>query len=1226
MSTTSRNPREFAELVETTGQQLRRNALISGAALVEIATVGWLIGAVAIDMLLPLPVFLRVVVWIGFWVVLLGSAAAMVLFPRLRTLRIEDVALRIERAVGGMHNRLLTVLDIHRQTGRHKDLNAEFVQRLLDQTQQKLTGFRIESVADPAPVRRSVYAVAGTVLLVIVMAVLFWERMPTALARVLAPTADIAPVTWLRIESAGDLEVLHGEPLAVTATIRRGEADELTLHLKQGGEPWTSYPMRRGDDGRFGFTLDSVTANYQYKISGGRTWTAVNRITVVPRPLIESVGESIYLPDYMRVTEPLIVPADAQRIEAPVGSTVQVAVKVSGDVKRGEVLLMKPVAASADQVREQETVWFEDDLPADAVTNASWRWTTTNVYSGLKAHTFNWDRRPYAFKTRLYPLHVPKDALLYAYTYIDPQDPPSQIVLTFHDAARVITAVWGTPLAEKRDDKKSSVQVGELPAAGKWVRLEVTAAQSQTAAAPLTLGGMSFEIDKGRVTFDRPGFLTRTSTKVDSIKLESLGSRPMSLDTKSAQWIGDIPVGSDVQFSVRFFNGLNHPSADRAAMPIVATKDNPPTIVIEKPGKDVVLAEAAPVPIAGKAFDDYGLASVSLAVGPSAEKLSLRPLISAEKPQTTRAILAVIDPKAEKLEPGQGLVYKVVAKDYKGQVVETPLYKLAIAAPAQANGADVTKGPPPLDGLLKGLGDLLKAPLNLADAAADLLSGLPKGFHQDSKGRIIKPDGTVLSDAETKKLMEDLYAKLTAEQRKKLAEVNALLDKREKELEALSAQLKQAAEDSAKSALTSQQEAALARQMAAEAADLAAQLKAQTAAQGDPAALERLMRTQQAAQDEPQDLAALEEQMKQLEAARKAMASDPALAQQMLDDALADAQAQAAMQQLANLDQDLAEQQRELADLARQQQELGDETDKANAKKLAQISKEQRALDKKSQEEIDETRRLLGLKPDREDDPLAPWNPPGREAEAMPVEEDVADPNKKKPEKTAADAAAEKEKEAEEENWWDKPVDLEHGGFKEKMSERFKDRQRPVDPADQDPANGKKSPPTPREALREHQDEFHQELTQNADEVASQRQSLSEMQSQMKSARSQGKSGQKSQSQPSPSQAMKAMMASEAMQRAMAMAGRAQQPGQGQGKPKPGQPGGQPPSKAQAGIGQIVDQEPGLLNTDPKDRAALYKLPPNIRQPLLQGMQEKGPEGYQPLIDAYYRELSKGAQ
>ena len=47
------------------------------------------------------------------------------------------------------------------------------------------------------------------------------------------------------------------------------------------------------------------------------------------------------------------------------------------------------------------------------------------------------------------------------------------------------------------------------------------------------------------------------------------------------------------------------------------------------------------------------------------------------------------------------------------------------------------------------------------------------------------------------------------------------------------------------------------------------------------------------------------------------------------------------------------------------------------------------------------------------------------------------------------------------------------------------------------------------------------------------------------------------------------------------------------------------------------------LGSDPRERAQFYQLPPRLREPLLEGMQERGPEGYQPMIDAYFRELSK---
>jgi len=57
--------------------------------------------------------------------------------------------------------------------------------------------------------------------------------------------------------------------------------------------------------------------------------------------------------------------------------------------------------------------------------------------------------------------------------------------------------------------------------------------------------------------------------------------------------------------------------------------------------------------------------------------------------------------------------------------------------------------------------------------------------------------------------------------------------------------------------------------------------------------------------------------------------------------------------------------------------------------------------------------------------------------------------------------------------------------------------------------------------------------------------------------------------------------------------------------------------------------QPGTIESDvldalsPQQRAALYRLPPHWREPMLEALHAPGPEGYQPLIDAYFRALSE---
>jgi hypothetical protein len=60
--------------------------------------------------------------------------------------------------------------------------------------------------------------------------------------------------------------------------------------------------------------------------------------------------------------------------------------------------------------------------------------------------------------------------------------------------------------------------------------------------------------------------------------------------------------------------------------------------------------------------------------------------------------------------------------------------------------------------------------------------------------------------------------------------------------------------------------------------------------------------------------------------------------------------------------------------------------------------------------------------------------------------------------------------------------------------------------------------------------------------------------------------------------------------------------------------------------GEVVAVE--LTDLDPATRAVLLKMQPQLREELLQGMREQGPEGYRKFIQDYFQRLStaKGAR
>ena len=90
--------------------------------------------------------------------------------------------------------------------------------------------------------------------------------------------------------------------------------------------------------------------------------------------------------------------------------------------------------------------------------------------------------------------------------------------------------------------------------------------------------------------------------------------------------------------------------------------------------------------------------------------------------------------------------------------------------------------------------------------------------------------------------------------------------------------------------------------------------------------------------------------------------------------------------------------------------------------------------------------------------------------------------------------------------------------------------------------------------------------------------------------------------------------------------GLARQPGQGD-EPGEDEPRDQNPPEgteggAMAGRTAIQSGDP-LRGLDAARRAAIYKLPPRVRDPLLEGMRQKGPAAYQDVIDTYFRQLGR---
>ena len=174
--------------------------------------------------------------------------------------------------------------------------------------------------------------------------------------------------------------------------------------------------------------------------------------------------------------------------------------------------------ADALTVVKQELVWIDDALPpgANAQGDTPWKFVSKGegpVLSGEKASTRTATALSQHFFTGANPgLKIGDGDILFAYVFIDPANPPKSVMLQFNDGAWEHRVNWGDanaiPFGALNTPAKR--QMGDLPKAGEWVRLEVNA-QHVGLAPGATLNGWAFTQFGGTCYWDRAGIVTRAT-------------------------------------------------------------------------------------------------------------------------------------------------------------------------------------------------------------------------------------------------------------------------------------------------------------------------------------------------------------------------------------------------------------------------------------------------------------------------------------------------------------------------------------------------------------------------------------------------------------------------------------------------------------------------------------------------------------------------------------------
>jgi hypothetical protein len=648
------------------------------------------------------------------------------------------------------------------------------------------------------------------------------------------------------------------------------------------------------------------------------------------------------------------------------------------------------------------------------------------------------------------------------------------------------------------------------------------------------------------------------------------------------------------------------------------------------------------VPLTVAAYDDYGLATVDLLwrTTPTGD-YKTRTLRRFDKPVRGQTFDAILEESA-KLPAGGELFYVIEAKDRKGQATRTREYIVRVANDPNAADKQLEAFEKTQDTFLDRLVKLMGEQKKVQDEVGKL-----KAQYADVAEKAREAFAKAQAEADAIKPMPGKPApplpapKLDPETAKKLAALQAELARLAQKEAANAAAAQQLSNDLAQAAKQSENQPLLSGEFARQ---MQAMQQAFQKAAADPLRdLAQAMQQGAAPKAPPPDLTALKDKsdrvQKELEGIKNRMDALAEARKGLRDDlleAMRELQKRMLNEAGALTERELKELQDYLAKMAEKMKALegkqADLLDKAaKGQDPAQAAKDQADLEKDLERMLAEARNLLkeAKKKAKARDPEFPESPfvdDGSEEKVPPREEDTDEPlpgkKDKKGEKTGKTKPGDKKDDKKKDDDEDEPLFMPAlGGPKPVTDKRFDKKRRPVKrkPGEKDDAEAR------REDLQAQQERNLRNLEAAQKSLASDRQTLAQMMRQLQQAMQRNGKPQQGQQGDPTMDALRQMLQSPQMRQALQMAARMRQgPPQRRGQQANGP---RPPMPSSTGN---LDGSPAdgsgaaeLAKLDPATRGVLLKLPPRIRDDLLQGMREQGPAGYDEFIREYFKRLTE---
>ena len=308
----------------------KRTLFWTGCMIAVVGLIAILAGAAIVDLLMPLPGSVRIVLLVG----IVGAVGYLLYRYLIQPLRVKltphDVALNVERKHRDLEDRLVSALQFG-DAETEDPIKSHLLQRLVTDAAERTEGIDFKATVDKSKKRKHVGIAVAVFAGCALLALIFPTELNTSLNRLLSPWEKTEPVftTKLTVEP-GNARILRGRSLAINLEVTGKSTDKARLVYTKQNPATDTEPQRQeidmvrieGEKRRFGYEIFNINENMEYYVGANEAESERYTVEVFDMPKVTAIEVSYTYPEYTKL-KPITQQGDGN-IRAVAGSQAEV--------------------------------------------------------------------------------------------------------------------------------------------------------------------------------------------------------------------------------------------------------------------------------------------------------------------------------------------------------------------------------------------------------------------------------------------------------------------------------------------------------------------------------------------------------------------------------------------------------------------------------------------------------------------------------------------------------------------------------------------------------------------------------------------------------------------------------------------------------------------------------------------------------------------------------------